>query len=229
MTDTLDSRPALSLDGDILDPIGGGGALVGYARVSTKGQNLDRQIHALQDAGCQKVFSDKKSGKNVEREELSRCLDYMRPGDTLVVPSLDRLGRSLQDLIAIVTGLRKRGIGFRSLHEALDTTTPGGRLVFHVFAALAEFIRELIVDGTNEGLAAARARGQRLGRPPAMNAEQIRQARAMLTRPDESVASIARLIGVSRSTLYKYLPELSSSGSVTKVSVPRNRSLDQRV
>lgn len=214
MTDTLESRPALTLDGDVLDPIGGGGALVGYARVSTKGQILDRQLHALQDAGCQKVFSDKKSGKNVEREELTRCLDYLRPGDTLVVPSLDRLGRSLQDLITVVTGLRRRGIGFRSLHEALDTTTPGGRLVFHVFAALAEFIRELIVDGTNEGLAAARARGQRLGRPPAMNAEQIRQARAMLTRPDESVSSIARLLGVSRSTLYKHLPELRK-GPVT--------------
>lgn len=213
MTDTIDSRPALILDGDVLDPIGGGGALIGYARVSTKGQILDRQIRALQDAGCQKVFSDKKSGKNVEREELSRCLDYMRPGDTLVVPSLDRLGRSLQDLIQVVTGLRKRGIGFRSLHEALDTTTPGGRLVFHVFAALAEFIRELIVDGTNEGLAAARARGQRLGRPPAMNAEQIRQARAMLTRPEESVSSIARLLGVSRSTLYKHVPEIGRGTS----------------
>jgi DNA invertase Pin-like site-specific DNA recombinase len=129
----------------------------------------------------------------------------------LVVPSLDRLGRSLQDLIVIVAGLRKRGIGFRSLHEALDTTTAGGRLIFHVFAALAEFIRELIADGTNEGLAAARARGQRLGRPPAMNAEQIRQARAMLARPEESVSSIARLLGVSQSTLYKYVPELSRS------------------
>lgn len=137
------------------------------------------------------MFTVKKSGKNVEREELWRCLDYLRPGDTLVVPSLDRLGRSLQDLIQVVTGLRKRGIGFRSLHEALDTTTPGGRLVFHVFAALAEFIRELIVDGTNEGLAAARARGQRLGRPPAMNAEQIRQARAMLST-NGSISFICR-------------------------------------
>lgn len=137
------------------------------------------------------MFTVKKSRKNVEREELWRCLDYLRPGDTLVVPSLDRLGRSLQDLIQVVTGLRKRGIGFRSLHEALDTTTPGGRLVFHVFAALAEFIRELIVDGTNEGLAAARARGQRLGRPPAMNAEQIRQARAMLST-NGSISFICR-------------------------------------
>ncbi|MFF0637560.1 helix-turn-helix domain-containing protein [Nocardia sp. NPDC004151] len=107
---------------------------------------------------------------------------------------------------------RKRGIGFQSLHEALDTTTPGGRLVFHVFAALAEFIRELIVRGHQRGLAAARARGQRLGRPPAMNAEQIRQARAMLARPDESVSCIARLLGVSRSTLYKYVPELTQGG-----------------
>ncbi|WP_084533093.1 recombinase family protein [Nocardia fusca] len=126
--------------------------------------------------------------------------------------SLDRLGRSLQDLISIVADLRRRGIGFRSLHEALDTTTPGGRLVFHVFAALAEFIRELIVEGTHEGLAAARARGQRLGRPPAMSEEQIRQARALLTRPDESVSSIARLLGVSRTTLYKYLPEMTTKG-----------------
>ncbi|MFG3618920.1 recombinase family protein [Nocardia sp. NPDC047654] len=144
-----------------------------------------------------------------EREQLAKCLDYMRVGDTLVVASLDRLGRSLQDLITIVADLRRRGIGFRSLHEALDTTTPGGRLVFHVFAALAEFIRELIVEGTHEGLAAARARGQRLGRLPAMSDEQVRQARALLTRPDESVSSIARLLGISRTTLYKYLPELT--------------------
>jgi DNA invertase Pin-like site-specific DNA recombinase len=109
------------------------------ARVSTKAQLLDRQIHALTEAGCIRIFSDKKSGKNAEREELWKALDYLRPGDTLVVPSLDRLGRSIQDLIALVSGLHKRGVGFTSLHENLDTTTPGGRLVFHVFAALAEF------------------------------------------------------------------------------------------
>ncbi|MFE7800865.1 recombinase family protein [Nocardia sp. NPDC057440] len=213
-THALDIAEPLALDGDALDPIGGGGALVGYGRVSTKGQLLDRQVAALTAAGCQRIFTDKKSGKNAEREELRACLEYLRPGDTLIVPSLDRLGRSLQDLITIVAGLRRRGIGFRSLHEALDTTTPGGRLVFHVFAALAEFIRELIVDGTNEGLAAARARGQRLGRPPAMTAEQIRQARAILTRPEETVSSVARLLGVSRGTLYKHIPELGSSGRV---------------
>lgn len=184
------------------------GALVGYARVSTRDQRLARQFAALEAAGCIRVFADKKSGKDVGREELRRALDYLRPGDILVVASLDRLGRSLKDLITIVAGLRDRGIGFRSLKEAIDTTTPGGRLVFHVFAALAEFIRELIVEGTNEGLAAARARGQRLGRPPAMTPEQARHARALLAQPDATVSSIARLLGVSRSTLYKYVPEL---------------------
>jgi DNA invertase Pin-like site-specific DNA recombinase len=212
-THTLDIPEPLTLDGDALDPIGGGGALIGYGRVSTRDQNLDRQIHALREAGCQRIFTDKKSGKDAEREELRVCLDYLRPGDTLVVASLDRLGRSLQDLISIVAELRRGGVGFRSLHEALDTTTPGGRLVFHVFAALAEFIRELIVQGTNEGLAAARARGQRLGRPPAMTAEQIRQARAILTQPEETVSSVARLLGVSRSTIYKYLPEFRAASS----------------
>lgn len=126
----------------------------------------------------------------------------------LVVPSLDRLGRSIQDLIAIVSGLRKRGIGLTSLDEALDTTTPGGRLVFHVFAALAEFIRELGVQGTNEGLDAARARGARLGRAPAMTDQQVRHARDLLARPENAVTSIAKLLGVSRNTIYNYVPEL---------------------
>lgn len=194
------------------EPAVGPGALIGYARVSTKGQNLDTQIRALTDAGCLRVFSDKLSGKNAARPELEACLDYLRPGDTLVVTRLDRLSRSLQDLIATVADLRRRGAGFRSLHEALDTTTPGGRLVFHVFAALAEFIRELIVEGTHEGLAAARARGTRLGRPPAMTPEKIRHARTLLAKPEETVSSIARLLGVSRATLYKYLPEIAAAG-----------------
>jgi DNA invertase Pin-like site-specific DNA recombinase len=176
---------------------------------STSGQLLDRQMHALAEAGCLRIFADTQSGKTADRPELAACLDYLRPGDTLVVPSLDRLSRSLQDLIGLVAELRRRGVGFSSLHEALDTTTPGGRLVFHVFAALAEFIRELIVEGTHEGLDAARARGQRLGRPPALTSEQVGQARDLLSRPGNSVASIARLLGVSRSTLYKYVPELA--------------------
>jgi DNA invertase Pin-like site-specific DNA recombinase len=183
------------------------GALVGYARVSTTGQLLDRQTRALTEAGCIRVFADKLSGRTADRPELEACLAYLRPGDTLVVPSLDRLSRSLQDLIGMVGELRRRGVGFRSLHEALDTTTPGGRLVFHVFAALAEFIRELIVEGTREGLDAARARGQRLGRPPALTPEQVRHARHLLTDPTNTVTSIAKLLGVSRSTIYKHLPE----------------------
>ncbi|MEV0305109.1 recombinase family protein [Streptomyces prasinus] len=140
-----------------------------------------------------------------ERGEPRKALDCLREEDTLVVPSPDRLGRSIQDLIALVSGLRKRGL--TSLHEALDTTTPGGRLVFHVFAALAEFIRELLVQGTNEGLDAAPARGARLGRPPAMTEEKIRHARDLFTRPENTVTSIAGLLGVSRNTIYKYVPE----------------------
>ena len=132
----------------------------------------------------------------------------MAPGDTLVVPALDRLGRSLQDLIATVTDLRGREVGFTSLYENLDTTTPGGRLIFHVFAALAEFIRELIVSGTREGLAAARARGRVGGRPTVINTELIRSARDLLPNPDASVASIARLLGVSPGTLYNHIPDL---------------------
>jgi DNA invertase Pin-like site-specific DNA recombinase len=202
------------------EPTAATGALVGYARVSTAGQNLDRQTRALTDAGCVRVYADKLSGRTAERPELTACLDYLRAGDVLVVPSLDRLSRSLQDLITLVGDLRRRGIGFRSLHEALDTTTPGGRLVFHVFAALAEFIRELIVEGTREGLDAARARGQRLGRPPALSAEQIRQARTLLAAPDNSVSSIARLLGVSRSTLYTHIPELSGGRTAPAPTSP---------
>ncbi len=204
------------------------GTKVGYARDSTAGQLLDRQIAALNAAGCIRVFADKKSGKDAEREELWKTLDYLRPGDTLVVASLDRLGRSLGDLISIVTGLRRRGIGFASLHEALDTTTPGGRLVFHVFAALAEFIRELIIEGTREGLEAARARGQRLGRPLALTPEQVRYARDLLARPENSVSSIARLLGVSRSTVYKHVPDLARGRHVgVPEPEPRPTALSQ--
>ena len=128
----------------------------------------------------------------------------------MVVPSPDWLSRSLADLIQIVGTLRRHGVGFKSLDEALDTTTPGGRLVFHVFAALAEFIHELIVEGTREGMDAARIRGVRLGRPPAMTAEQTRHARDLLTRPDNTVSSIARLLGVSRATIYKYVPGVTT-------------------
>ncbi|MFF4836656.1 recombinase family protein [Streptomyces sp. NPDC001315] len=181
---------------------------IGYARVSTGGQKLERQLDALTTAGCRKIFADKKSGKNALRPELKACHAFLDSGDTLLVPSLDRYGRSLQDLINMVADLRKRGIGFTSLHENLDTTTPGGRLVFHVFAALAEFIRELIVIGTNEGLAAARARGRVGGRPSVATDEVIRAARDLLPDPGRSITSIAKLLGVSPGTLYNHIPDL---------------------
>jgi DNA invertase Pin-like site-specific DNA recombinase len=181
---------------------------IGYARVSSSGQKLERQLDALTTAGCRKIFSDKKAGKDALRPELKVCHAFLDPGDTLVVPSLDRYGRSLQDLINMVAELRDRGIGFTSLHENLDTTTPGGRLVFHVFAALAEFIRELIVQGTREGLAAARARGRVGGRPSVATEEVIRAARDLLPDPGRSIISIAKLLGVSPGTLYNHIPDL---------------------
>ncbi|MER6018826.1 recombinase family protein [Streptomyces anulatus] len=181
---------------------------IGYARVSTGGQKLDRQIDALTLAGCRRIFPEKKSGKNDARPELKACHAFLQAGDTLVVPSLDRYGRSLQDLVNMVAELRTRGIGFTSLHERLDTLTPGGRLIFHVFAALAEFIRELIVQGTNEGLAAARARGRVGGRPSVVNDKLLRAARDMLPNPENSIETIATLLGVSVGTLYNHIPDL---------------------
>ena len=191
---------------------------IGYARVSTGGQKLERQLDALTRAGCRRVFAEKKSGKNADRPELVAALEFMRPGDTLVVPSLDRLSRSLQDLITTVADLRRRGVGFTSLHENLDTTTPGGRLVFHVFAALAEFIRELIVAGTREGLAAARERGRVGGRPSVVTPDLIRAARDLLSNPEHSITSIAKLLGVSPGTLYNHIPDLRElrAGAVAK-------------
>ncbi|MFI7058052.1 recombinase family protein [Streptosporangium canum] len=181
---------------------------IGYARVSTGGQKLERQLDALAAAGCRRVFADKKSGKTADRPELDACHAFLAVGDTLVVPSLDRYGRSLADLITMVGELRRREIGFTSLHENLDTTTPGGRLVFHVFAVLAEFIRELIVAGTREGLAAARARGRVGGRPTVVTPDLLRAARDMLPNPEHSVTSIAKLLGVSPGTLYNHIPNL---------------------
>jgi DNA invertase Pin-like site-specific DNA recombinase len=181
---------------------------IGYARVSTYGQKLDRQIAALDAVRCRRIFADKKSGKTDQRPELAACHEFLQSGDTLVVPALDRYGRSLQDLITMVAELRRREIGFTSLYERLDTTTPGGRLVFHVFAALAEFIRELIVQGTNEGLAAARAHGKVGGRPSVVNPDLLRAARDMLPNPDTSIATIARLLNVSPGTLYNHIPDL---------------------
>lgn len=204
LTDTL--GPADNLLGVL--PLHPSEIRIGYARVSTGSQRLDRQMDALTEAKCRRIFEDKKSGKNDLRPELKACHAFLQPGDTLIVPSLDRYGRSLQDLVNMVAELRERGIGFTSLHEKLDTLTPGGRLIFHVFAALAEFVRELIVQGTNEGLAAARARGRVGGRPTVVNDDLIRKARDMLPNPANSVESIAKILGVSVGTLYNHIPDL---------------------
>ncbi len=141
---------------------------IGYARVSTQDQNTDLQLDALKQAGCEQVFHEKKTGSTLQRTELDACLRALRKGDTLIVWRLDRLGRSLKDLVEIVNGLEEREIGFKSLTESIDTTSAGGRLVFHLFGALAEFERNLISDRTKAGLAAARARGRKGGRKPKM-------------------------------------------------------------
>lgn len=176
--------------------------LVGYARVSTQEQLLDLQTDALLVAGCEKIFSDKASGAATERKALTELLDYVREGDTLVVYKLDRLGRSLAHLLEVVATLEAKGVGFKSLTEGLDTTTPGGRLVFHIFGSIAEFERGLIKERTNAGLKAAKARGRVGGRPSAMTEEQIEQAKAMASA-NIPTAAICKTLGVSRSTYYR--------------------------
>src|ERR1700736_1552969 len=164
--------------------------LLGYARVSTTDQNPDLQLDALRSASCFRIFVDPASGALDERQELTKALDQLRPGDTLVVWKLDRLGRSLRHLIDTVAELQRRGVGFRSLQESIDTTTPGGKLIFHIFGALAEFERDLIRERTVAGLAAARARGRTGGRPPIMTAHKVTIARQMYASRDYSVAAI---------------------------------------
>jgi len=185
--------------------------LIGYARVSTQDQSPDLQRDALTSTGCEKLFEEKASGAQRDRPELKAALDYMRDGDTLVVWKLDRLARSMKQLIETVEGLEARGIGFRSLTEAIDTTTPGGKLTFHIFGALAEFERSLIRERTSAGLAAARARGRVSGRPPALSKDDLVMARAMLRDPDITVKQIAAHFGVAPSTLYKHLPAARST------------------
>lgn len=181
--------------------------IIGYARVSTLDQNLELQRDALEKAGCERVFEDHISGANSERPGWSTAMSALREGDTLVVWRLDRLGRSLKHLIDTVNELHARGVGFKSLNENIDTTNPGGRLVFHIFGALAEFERELIRERTHAGLAAARARGRKGGRPKKLHSRQINMALSMLKDRTNSVTEVADTLGVSRSTLYRYLRE----------------------
>ncbi|MGO4598514.1 recombinase family protein [Terrabacter sp. 2RAF25] len=179
--------------------------LVGYARVSTLEQDAALQRDALHAAGCQRIFTDKASGKLEHRPALDEMLDQLRPGDTVVVWRLDRLGRSLRHLIETVQTLEGRGVAFRSLTESIDTSTPGGKLIFHLFGALAEFERDLIRERTMAGLAAARARGRNGGRPTVWTPEKLKVARGMYDSREHDVATIARVVGVSRASVYRAL------------------------
>ncbi len=180
--------------------------LVGYARVSTQEQTLALQQDALKHAGCDKLFTDTLSGAKAERPGLTEALDFLRPGDTLVVWRLDRLGRSLKHLIETVAALAERGIGFKSLTEQIDTTTSGGKLVFHVFGALAEFERDLIRERTQAGLRAARVRGRTGGRPKVLSdAKKRALAQALCDGGRHDVATICKTLGISRATFYRYL------------------------
>jgi DNA invertase Pin-like site-specific DNA recombinase len=176
---------------------------VGYARVSTRDQDAAMQAEALGAAGCEKIFEETASGAQKDRPQLSKVIEFLRKGDVLVVWKLDRLARSLKQLIETVEELESRGIGFVSLTESIDTTTPGGRLIFHVFGALAEFERELIRERTNAGLKSAKARGARLGRPKALTGDALGVARALLKSGDMTAAQVAAHVGVSRATLYR--------------------------
>lgn len=178
---------------------------LGYARVWTLQQDEALQHDALHQAGCDRVFVDKASGKLESRPALDELLAQARPGDTVVVWRLDRLGRSLRHLIEVVADLERRGVAFKSLTESIDTSTPGGKLVFHLFGALAEFERDLIRERTLAGLAAARARGRTGGRPTVWTEDKLRAARAMRAGGEHDVASIARVLGVSRASVYRAL------------------------
>jgi DNA invertase Pin-like site-specific DNA recombinase len=180
--------------------------LIGYARVSTPDQQLRLQTDALRKAGCTRIFTDVASGAQASREGLADVLAFLRARDTLVVWKLDRLGRSLKHLIEIVTELHARQVGLRSLQEHIDTTTSGGKLVFHVFGALAEFERALVQDRTRAGLAAARARGRKGGRRRVMDAKKVAMAVSLLQNPATVVADVCQTLKVSRATLYRYLP-----------------------
>lgn len=180
--------------------------LVGYARVSTQDQDPNMQVDALRAAGCEKIFTEKASGAKRDRPQLAAALDYARQGDTLVVWKLDRLARSLKQLIETVESLEERGVGFRSLTETIDTTSAGGRLVFTIFAGLAEFERSIIKERTRAGLDAARARGRIGGRPRSISDEDIAVAKALLKDPEITVKKVADRIGCSEATLYRYLP-----------------------
>jgi DNA invertase Pin-like site-specific DNA recombinase len=178
---------------------------VGYARVSRQDQNPQMQRRELRAAGCERIFEERISSRKESRPELERALEYCRQGDVLVVWKLDRLGRSLKELIELVGRLQERGVEFRSLRESLDTTTPAGKLVFHVFASLAEFERDIIRERTMAGLEAARARGKKGGRKRVMDERKIALAARLMKDRDVPISEVCGAVDVSRATLYRYL------------------------
>ena len=178
---------------------------IGYARVSTLDQSLDLQLDALHQAGCDRIFQDVVSGAKVSRPGLDEALDYLRSGDTLVVWRLDRLGRSLPHLIQSVKALEERGIGFHTLQESINTSTSGGKLIFHIFGALAEFERNLIQERTEAGLLAARARGRNGGRPRSLDEKKVQLLYKLYDEKQHSVPELCDMLGISKTTLYDYL------------------------
>lgn len=179
--------------------------LIGYARISTDDQNTHLQHDALKQAGCEKIFQDTASGAKTQRPGLKEAIDFIRKDDTLVVWRLDRLGRSLKHLIELMTELENNGIHFKSLQESIDTSTSGGKLIFHVFGALAEFERNLIRERTMAGLAAARARGRTGGRPKKLNEAKQRLLQRLYDEKQHSIKEICQLLEISKSSLYLYL------------------------
>jgi DNA invertase Pin-like site-specific DNA recombinase len=178
---------------------------IGYARISTHDQTLALQKDALEKAECEKIFTDTVSGTKAERKGLREALSHLRTGDTLVVWRLDRLGRSLRHLIDTITTLAEQGVGFKSLTENIDTTTSGGKLVFHIFGALAEFEREIIKERTRAGLTSARSRGKVGGRPKALTVKQVQILRNMAADPSLTVTDICKTLGIGRTTFYRYV------------------------
>ena len=181
--------------------------MIGYARVSTEDQIQDAQIDALNEAGCEKVYRESFSGKSKNRPELERMIDALREGDIVVVQRLDRLGRSLKDLIELLDGFKQQKVQFISLNENIDTTTAVGELAFHMIGSIAQFERRLISERTKAGLDAARARGRKGGRKAKLSAADIKKAKAMLSDPEMTKAEVAEHFGVSRPTLNKWLTD----------------------
>ena len=195
--------------------------LIGYARVSTQDQNLDLQLNALADFGCEKVFKEKVSGKNKERPELNNLLGQLRAGDSVVVWKLDRLGRSIQDLIYLVELFKSNEVNFVSITDSIDTSTAMGRFTFNIFASLAQFEREIIRERTNAGLSAARAKGRKGGRPSGLSKEKIKDAEQIkiLFDAGRNIDDIKKTFKVSQATIYRYVKLINERDAKTEAQL----------